>query len=617
MANSIEYIYEKSVAITNVREILQKACESILEEKEINHGVGYKYTCVLGGKFGVVLYFKAGVSSKIVFENAPDEVKGLFDKKQAESFIEEKEAQPALPVYSSIKITSQHKIERIKELLTGRFCNSIELNPTDIITYRLTIQKAPYRFTVTQFNNGTMLLQGVTSPLFDEIKEVVHSVNPLSDVENALIYIPKEEQAKVQAAIEKVPETFKDLYTQAQSLLTEEAFNYLYENDKQTIASAIGILNVVKEANLVIPLYNPILYPFAKVFEGFLIRLMIDKCFFTFGEYKDDPEIAKIGNALREKKFKKYIKDPVRNSSILSKLETVWESLRCHELHSDPAQNDEIISLKDIAQAETRIREISGAIMDGYRILVKNGYTEDEMLELRAKFSSANTIVFETPTTAKEIPQLSARIETDESGKGDYFGPLVIAGVFANEDMEKELYALGVQDSKKNTDSKNQELALKIKQILGKENYSIVFILPEKYNELYQKMKNLNSLLAWGHARAIENILAEVNCDNAIADQFGNEEYINRALMEKGKSINLIQTPKAERDIAVAAASILARDMYLYQLSLLSRKANIALPKGASIAVEEAAKSIVMKHGKEELVKYAKLHFKTTQKVLT
>ena len=165
--------------------------------------------------------------------------------------------------------------------------------------------------------------------------------------------------------------------------------------------------------------------------------------------------------------------------------------------------------------------------------------------------------------------------------------------------MEKELYALGVQDSKKNTDSKNQELALKIKQILGKENYSIVFILPEKYNELYQKMKNLNSLLAWGHARAIENILAEVNCDNAIADQFGNEEYINRALMEKGKSINLIQTPKAERDIAVAAASILARDMYLYQLSLLSRKANIALK--AHSFDRRTAKSIVMKHGKEEL----------------
>lgn len=616
MANSIEYVYEKSAAITNVREMLQEACVSILEEKEINYGVGYKYTCYSGGKFGVILYFKAGISSKIVFENAPAEITKLFDKRQEVGLIEEKASQPVLPVHSSIKISSRDKIERIKELLMDRFNDNIESKPKDIIDYKLTIRRDQYRFTVTQFNNGTMLLQGVTSPLFDDIKELIHSVNPLSDVENALIYISKEEQEKVQAAIKEVPETFKDLYAQAQSLLTEDAFGYLYENDKRTIASALGILNVVKETNLKIPLYNPILYPFAKAFEGFIIRLMIDKCFFTFDKYKDNPGIAKIGNALRNKKFKEYIRDPVRNIGVLSKLENVWENLRCHELHSDPAQDDEIINLKDISQAETRIGEIAGAIMDGYRVLVKSGYTEDEMLELRAKSFNANTVASKTPTTAKGVPQLSERIGIDESGKGDYFGPLVIAGVFANEDIEKELYDLGVQDSKKNTDFKNQELALKIKQIVKSKNYNIVFILPEKYNKLYQKIRNLNSLLAWGHARTIENILTEITCDNVIADQFGNEGYINSALMEKGKSINLIQTPKAERDIAVAAASILARDMYLYQLSLLSQKANIALPKGASITVEKAAKSIVMKHGEGELAKYAKLHFKTTEKVL-
>lgn len=616
MAKSVEYIYERSAAITNVREILQKACESILEEKEINNGIGYKYTCFLRTKFGVILYFKAGISSKIVFENAPVEIMELFNKKPKEGFIEEKGTQPALPIHSSVKVSSQDKIVRIKELLLGNFSDCSESKPKNTIAYKLAIQKSQYRFTVTQFNNGTMLLQGVTSPLFDEIKELIHSVNPLSDIENALIYIPQEEQAKVQAAIEEVPETFKDLYTQAKAMLTREAFEYLYENDKQTIVSAIGILNVVKKADLRIPLYNPILYPFAKVFEGFIIRLMIDKCFFTFEEYKTNPDIAQIGNALRKKKFEKYIKDPTRNSGVVSKLENVWENLRCHELHSDPAQDDEIINLKDITQAENRISEIAAAIMDGYRILVKHGYTEDELLTLRAKSPSADAITSGMPTTAKEIPQLSTRIGTDESGKGDYFGPLVIAGVFVDENTERELYALGVQDSKKNTDSKNQELALRIKQILGKKNYSIVFILPEKYNELYQKIKNLNSLLAWGHARAIENILAEVNCDDAIADQFGDEEYINHALMGKGKSINLIQIPKAERDIAVAAASILARDMYLHQLNLLSRKANIVLPKGASIPVEEAAKMIVMKCGKEELGRYAKLHFKTTQKVL-
>ncbi len=620
MTNSIEYVYEKSVAIDNVRNMLKEVCEKI-EEKEINNGYGYKYTCYLGNKFGVILYFKAGMSSKIVFENAPDEIKSLFEKMPDDNSVEEIEAQPKLPVYSSIKIFEPDKIDIIKSLLKERFDDVDESKPKDTITYKLLVRKSKHRFTVTQFNNGTLLLQGVTSPLFDEIKEIVHSVNPLSDVDNALMYIPQKEQAKVQAAIEEVPETFKDLYTQAQSLLTEEAFNYLYENDKQTIVSAIGILNVVKETNLKIPLYNPILYPFAKAFEGFLIRLMIDKCFFTFEEYKADPEIAKIGNALKNKKFLKYIKDPVRNDYVLTKLETVWRSLRCHELHSDPAQDDEIINLKDVAQAETRINEISGAIRDGYKILIECGYTEKEMLALHKKSSTAdfkkNKITSRTTNSIKEIPHLSKRIGTDESGKGDYFGPLVIAGVYVDEKIEKQLESLGVRDSKKNSDVKNRELATQIKQLLNKENYNIVFILPEKYNELYSKMKNLNSLLAWGHARAIENILSEVSCENAIADQFGNEEYIIHALMEKGKKINLLQTPRAERDIAVATASILARDTYLHQLEILSQKISIKLPKGASTPAEEAAKSIVMKYGPAELRKYVKLHFKTTERVLS
>jgi ribonuclease HIII len=616
MANSIEYIFENSVAITNVRNILNGACVSITEEKEINNGIGYKFSCLLGGKFGVVLYFKAGRSSKIVFENTPDQIKALFESNADDSQIAEADAQPSLPVHSSIKIDGNEKIERIQALLYEHFADREESKPKDTIVYKIVVRKNKYRFAVTQFKNGTLLLQGVTSPLFEEIKAVVHSVNPLSDVENALLYIPQKEQDKVQEAINRVPESFEGLYEQAEERLTKDAFNYLYDNDKQTIVSAIGILNLVKESDLQIPLYNPILYPFAKAFEGFIIKLMIDKCFLTFDEYKDNPNKADIGNTLRNNKFKKYIKDPIRHSNILVKLNTVWEDLRCHELHSDPAQNDNIINLTDITQAETRIAEISGAIMDGYRIIVENGYSEDEMLSMQKKTDSSEISVTNNTIHTKEIPQLSMRIGTDESGKGDYFGPLVIAGVFANGDIEQKLISLGVQDSKKNSDTKNQNLAFQIKELLGKDNYSIVFILPEKYNELYGKMKNLNSLLAWGHARAIENILANIECDNAIADQFGNEQYINNALMEKGKSINLLQTPKAERDVAVAAASILARDMYLTQLALLSKKVGIPLYKGASSVVELTARTLVEKYGKTELGKYAKLHFKTTQKVL-
>jgi ribonuclease HIII len=225
-----------------------------------------------------------------------------------------------------------------------------------------------------------------------------------------------------------------------------------------------------------------------------------------------------------------------------------------------------------------------------------------------------------TPTAqrsgGKEIPRFGSRIGTDESGKGDYFGPLVVAGVFADAAAGEKLLAIGVRDSKKNTDKKNQKMAEEIKAALLPEHYSVIYISPEKYNELYKKINNLNIILAWGHARVIENLLEKVCCENIIADQFGDEGYIKSALLEKGRGANLFQTPKAERDIAVAAASILARDAYIRMIENLQELCQFPLPKGASGAVEEAARRVVREKGADFLEKVAKLHFKTTQKVL-
>jgi ribonuclease HIII len=210
-------------------------------------------------------------------------------------------------------------------------------------------------------------------------------------------------------------------------------------------------------------------------------------------------------------------------------------------------------------------------------------------------------------------------IGTDESGKGDYFGSLVIAGVWVDEALQESLAQLGVRDSKKLSDQQCQDLAAKIREwCQGK--YHVVEISPDKYNQLHEQFvrekKNLNHLLAWGHARAIESILTRQACNQAIADQFGDEKYIVSKLMEKGKTLRLLQTPKAERFIAVAAASVLARDHFLTRLSQLSTEAGLALPKGASQTVIDVAKQIVQNHGEEGLRKFAKLHFKTTASVL-
>jgi len=205
------------------------------------------------------------------------------------------------------------------------------------------------------------------------------------------------------------------------------------------------------------------------------------------------------------------------------------------------------------------------------------------------------------------------RIGIDESGKGDYFGPLVIAAVLVTPPDEPDLRLIQVRDSKRISDGRILEMAPDIRQVC---RHSVVAIGPKRYNELYEKIKNLNRLLAWGHARALENILAQTECTLAISDQFGDERFILNALLEKGKSIQLIQRPKAEDDLAVAAASILARAEFLTRLKKLSDEIGIALPKGASPAVEMAARTIVRKLGRAGLEGVAKLHFKTTQAVL-
>lgn len=213
---------------------------------------------------------------------------------------------------------------------------------------------------------------------------------------------------------------------------------------------------------------------------------------------------------------------------------------------------------------------------------------------------------------ATNLSSLS-RIGIDESGKGDYFGPLVIAAVFVTPALEQDLALMQVRDSKKISDGRILELAPDIRLLCP---HSLVAIGPQRYNELYAKIKNLNRLLAWGHARALENLLQQVDCDLAIADQFGDERLILNALQEKGKQIRLVQRTKAESDLAVAAASILARAEFLQRLDRLSQELSTTLPKGASAAVELAGRMVVKKYGRDRLETVAKLHFKTTKQVL-
>lgn len=208
-------------------------------------------------------------------------------------------------------------------------------------------------------------------------------------------------------------------------------------------------------------------------------------------------------------------------------------------------------------------------------------------------------------------------IGTDESGKGDYFGPLVVAGVVVTEKTIPILKELGVMDSKKLTDAAMRGLSQDILDVVGTDCVGIVEIGPKKYNELYERLKsqgkNLNHLLAWGHATVIEGLLEkQPGCKQVIADQFGNESYIRSQLKEKGKLVTLHQTHRAEANVGVAAASIIARVRFVQKVEALSHRFGVSLSLGANPKVKNQARAVIEKHGRPALAEVAKLHFKTT-----
>ncbi len=255
-------------------------------------------------------------------------------------------------------------------------------------------------------------------------------------------------------------------------------------------------------------------------------------------------------------------------------------------------------------------KEITVTLYKSGKVLVQ-GKNADEFI---ARFINPSFQPQDKPkSNVSQNSPYSSWIGTDESGKGDYFGPLVIAGVLAESKNLEKLSKLGIQDSKKLSDPLIRKIAPEIK---NNAVFSIVTINPAKYNELYKKIGNLNNLLAWGHARSIENILKKKPCNNALSDKFGNESLIKNALLKNGKNINLEQRTKAEDDIAVAAASIIARDEFVRRMQKMSDEYGIKFSKGASEEVIKQAKLFVSKYGAEKLSSVAKMHFKTTEKVI-
>ncbi|GAB6098955.1 hypothetical protein JCM16358_08340 [Halanaerocella petrolearia] len=523
---------------------------------------------------------------------------------------------------------------------------------------------------ITFFTSGKILFQGKTTKEADEvyfkIKNHIKQKHKKEFEKEIKDYF--EEASDFCDYIEE-SETENHTLSTGEEYLGKGLFNYLNVNDQIDFLDAVSLYEFAKDKKVDFNNFAILIRNFAIVFEGFLIKIFIDTNIMNEKAYKADVRAA-IGTKLADKEILEYIECSTHNKHIAVSLENVWQSHRNKNLHSD------YMAPKDISKferAENDIKEIIKVMKECYELLdfnkinssiqnvddskdevtidnidvdsalitlVKDGFSlkqqkkanwiaqkgnvnvvnvKDEFLKLISpkdeikKYESM--LKNEMDGKSEEsIENTNKLIGVDESGKGDYFGPLVIAGVYVDDQVKEKLIKLGVDDSKKLSDTRIGLLAAKIKREC---EYSIVPIGNNRYNKLYDSMNNLNKILAWGHARSIENILEGVDCNYALSDQFGNEELIKNALMEKGKNIILEQRPKAEENIAVAAASILARNEFISRLKGMSKRYNFDFNKGASNKVINQGKNFVEKYGKEKLDEVAKLHFKTTKKILS
>lgn len=210
-------------------------------------------------------------------------------------------------------------------------------------------------------------------------------------------------------------------------------------------------------------------------------------------------------------------------------------------------------------------------------------------------------------------------VGSDETGTGDYFGPIIVAACFVREDQVKLVKELGVKDSKMLTDELMRKMA---PDLMATLTYSVLVLKNEKYNEIQSRGWSQGKIKALMHNQAIKHVLKKMAPEKPayiLIDQFAERSiYYNHIKAEKEIiRENVLFSTKAEQlHVSVAAASIIARYAFLKEMDRLSEIANTSIPKGASAKVDEIAAKIYLKHGADFLKSITKWHFANTGKAV-
>lgn len=583
----------------------------IFERKEIEYGAQIVVTDG-STRLPVNIY----TSGRIIVQGKPSELKTLITEwanLQQAGFVEPVENSAQMKQNRITKyLVIPDNINRIKKDVIENLAGDVAFKETKGAAelYHAEVHLEGKKITITQYKSGTLLIQGLAGDLFDQVCDSLDGFLAQSFSDRATRFIPGDPTWAKTASYLENPDAENEAIQWLGEHLDLETLEFLSPNDQQILTSAAGVRNAILKTKQALEDYSVIVMPFAKVYEGFLIKLASH-----LGIIEPD-KISKKSSPIEISLWLSIIEKCLPASEncneVAIALKTAW--ICCNKaIHSNFTQSTN--PLKYWEEAEQEIKVIFQALTQAYRLFIVNGIELQiiEGVEKSGRFSEQPIYTEKTFLATQATSDFW--IGVDESGKGDLFGPLAVAGVIINSDIELQLAKLGVRDSKTISDGQILELAKKIKEIC---EFEIQTFLPPDYNSAYETHgRNLNELLAWGHAQVITKLSRRMPVHHALSDQFGDENWLKKALAVENCTVLLEQHPKAESDMAVAAASILARAAFVEAIQDFSRKSGLIIPLGSSAEeVKEVAKIIYRRWGKKGLERIAKMHFKTIREII-
>ncbi|MDA0667323.1 MAG: ribonuclease HIII [Planctomycetota bacterium] len=212
------------------------------------------------------------------------------------------------------------------------------------------------------------------------------------------------------------------------------------------------------------------------------------------------------------------------------------------------------------------------------------------------------------------FPPSAASIGSDEAGKGDTFGPLVVAAVAIAEDKAELLQSSKVADSKTIDDQRIRILGPWIRENF---DFEVRCLMPAEYNQEWQTAgSNVNTLLTQLHFDCLHALQSKSGFSNIVVDRFAPSCPVSKRLHAINPNLNVVEVPRAEAHLAVAAASVLAREQFLIGIEELSSAWAMTIPRGSGSPVPPALREFLQMHSAGELSQVAKVHFKNVQSFL-